>query len=179
LGGPLGNLIADAQLAATRGAGARIAFTNPFGIRDQLMPAESLAITFGQIYAVQPFFNTLVTTTLTGAQIKAVLEQGVDDEGPRQLLAPSAGFSYHFDPSRPAGERITRMTLDGKPVAPQAEYRVTTNSFLAGGKDGFTVFLDGSDPVSGEGDLDALEDWIGGVPLRELPQEERVIEDGS
>jgi len=176
LGGPLGNLITDAQLAATRGAGAQIAFTNPFGIRDQLVPADDGTVTFGQIYAVQPFFNTLVTKTLTGAELKAVLEQGLDSDGPEQLLAPSAGFGYRFDRSRPEGERITQMTLDGRPISPDAEYRVTTNSFLAGGKDGFTVFLKGRDAVTGGSDLDALEDWIGGVTVRQLPQDERVTE---
>jgi 5'-nucleotidase len=175
-GGPLGNLIADAQLAATRGAGAQIAFTNPYGIRDALVPAENGSVNFGQIYAVQPFFNTLVTQTLTGAQLKSVLEQGLASDGRFQLLAPSAGFSYRFDRSRPEGDRITQMTLDGEPLRADAEYRVTTNSFLAGGKDGFTVFLDGRDAVTGGSDLDALEDWIGSAAIREVPREERVIE---
>jgi len=176
LGGPLGNLIADAQLAATRGAGAQIALTNPFGIRDQLIPAADGAVTFGQIYAVQPFFNTLVTKTLTGVELKEVLEQGLDADGPEQLLSPSAGFSYAFVRSRAHGERIMRMELDGQPIRPEVEYRVTTNSFLAGGKDGFTVFLKGRDAVTGTSDLDALEDWIGSAPIRELPMEERVRE---
>jgi 5'-nucleotidase len=176
MGGSLGNLIADAQLAATRGASARIALTNPFGIRDRLMPAADGTVTFGQIYAVQPFSNTLVTKALTGAELKAVLEQGLDAEGPEQLLAPSAGFSYAFDRSRPLGERITRMELDGRPICLDAEYRVTTNSFLAGGKDGFTLFLKGRDAVTGASDLDALEEWIGGVEVRVVPEEQRVTE---
>ena len=176
LGGALGNLIADAQLAATRGAGAQIAFTNPFGIRDELVPAGEGDVTFGQIYAVQPFFNTLVTKTLTGAELKAALEQGLESDGPEQLLAPSAGFSYRFDRSRPEGERITQMILDGRPISAQGQYRVTTNSFLAGGKDGFAVFLEGRDAVTGGSDLDALEDWIGSVAIRTLPEEQRVTE---
>jgi 5'-nucleotidase len=174
MGGALGNLIADAQLAATRGAGAQIALTNPFGIRDQLVPGDDGAITFGQIYAVQPFFNTLVTFTLTGAELKSALEQGIGGGERLQLLAPSAGFSYNFDLSRRPGDRITALALDGRPIAPDAEYRITTNSFLAGGKDGFTVFLEGRDAVTGGSDLDALEDWIGAVDLRQLPEEQRV-----
>ncbi len=175
-GGALGNLIADAHLAATRGAGAQIAFTNPFGIRDGLVPGTDGTVTFGQIYAVQPFFNTLVTYTLTGAELKAVLEQGLDGDGPDQLLAPSADFSYSFDRSRPMGQRIARMALGGQEIDPTADYRITTNSFLAGGKDGFTMLLKGRDAVTGGSDLDALEDWIGGVAIRQIPTEERVIE---
>ncbi|MDG2002914.1 MAG: bifunctional metallophosphatase/5'-nucleotidase [Novosphingobium sp.] len=176
MGGPLGNLIADSQLAATRGAGARIALTNPFGIRDALLPASDGTVTFGQIYAVQPFYNTLITKTLTGKELKQVLEQGLDAEGPEQLLAPSSGFSYRFDRMQPEGERITRIILDGQPIDPDASYRVTTNSFLAGGRDGYTIFALGRDAVTGGSDLDALEDWIGGTSIRTLPQEQRVSE---
>jgi 5'-nucleotidase len=174
MGGPLGNLIADAQLAATRGAGARIALTNPLGIRGGLVPAQDGAVTFSQIFAVQPFYNTLVTKTLTGKELKAVLEQGLDSEGPEQLLAPSAGFSYGFNREQSDGERITRMMLDGEPISPDTPYRVTTNSFLAGGRDGFTIFAQGRSVVTGGSDLDALEDWIGGTSIRALPQDQRV-----
>ena len=93
-GGTLGNLIADAQLAASAGAGAQIAFMNPFGIRapHTLIPAADGSLTFGQIYAVQPFNNDLVTKTLTGAQIKAVLEQCFSGPDPISVLTPSQGL---------------------------------------------------------------------------------------
>ena len=81
-GGPLGNLIADSQLAATAGAGAQIAFMNPFGIRRSLNAAADGSVTFGDIYQVQPFNNELVTLTLTGADIKAILEEGFDTRAP-------------------------------------------------------------------------------------------------
>lgn len=178
-GGPLGNLIADAQLGATLGAGAQIAFTNPFGIRAPLDPAPGGAVTFGQLSGVQPFLNTLVTYTLSGAGLKDVLEQGLDTDGPEQLLAPSAGFAYGFDRSRAPGDRILRMTLMGEPIEPWRDYRITTNSFLAGGKDGFTALLKGRDAVIGGSDLDALESWIGAVDIRQLPMEERVTPEGS
>ena len=117
-GGPLGNLIADAQLAATRSAGAEIAFMNPFGIRAPIVPAADGTVTFGDIYLAQPFGSALVTETMTGAEIKAVLEQGFDDAGPEQALAPSAGFVYRFDRSKPVGSRIVSITLGGKPLDP-------------------------------------------------------------
>jgi len=173
-GGNLGNLIADAQLGATRGAGAQIALMNPFGIRAALVPAEGGAVTFGALFRVQPFDNTMVTMSLTGAELKAVLEQGFDDNGPHQWLAPSAGFEYRTDRSRPIGERIVAMTLDGRPIDPNATYRVTANNFLADGGDTFTLFAQARDKVIGESDIAALEGWVAGVPVRTVPEDARV-----
>ena len=173
MGGTLGNLIADAQLAATRSAGAQIAFMNPFGIRAALNPAEDGSVTFGMLYRIQPFDNTLVTMTLTGAQIRAVLEQGIDGAPTNQWLSPSAGFSYSYDMTRPVGDRITAMTLNGQPIDPNATYRVTTNSFLSDGGDSFVELKNGRDKVIGQSDVSALEDWVKAVALRHVPQELR------
>jgi 5'-nucleotidase len=175
-GGSLGNLIADAQLAATSGAGAQIALTNPFGIRATLTPHPDGSLTFGEVYAVQPFANTLVTQSLTGAELKAVLEQGFDAIGPEQVLAPSAGFTYRFDRARPIGERIAQMELNGRPIDPATTYRVTTNSFLANGGDTFTALTRQRDAVIGMTDVDALVAWLKTDRPRVVPQEERVTE---
>ena len=69
-----GRAVADGQLAATRANGAELAFMNPFGVRVSIVPAADGAVTFGQISATQPFNDTLVTISLTGAEIKEVLE---------------------------------------------------------------------------------------------------------
>lgn len=175
-GRTLAALIADSQLAATRAAGAQIAFMNPFGVRAPLVPASDGAVKFGDIYAVEPFNNMLITQSLTGAELKAALEQGFDDSGPEQALIPSAGFSYSFDRTRPLGDRITALRLDGRPINPAATYRVTTNSFLAQGGDSFTLFAKQRDAVIGVVDLDALQSWLEAVPLRAVPTEERVVE---
>lgn len=173
MGGTLGNLIADAQLAATRNAGAQIALMNPFGIRTGLNPAEDGSVTFGMLYRIQPFDNTLVTMSLTGAQLKTVLEQGLDGAPTNQWLAPSVGFAYRYDMSRPVGERITAMTLGGQPIDPAATYRVTTNSFLSDGGDSFTELVNGRDKVIGMADVAALEAWVGGDTVRTIPGELR------
>lgn len=173
-GGPLGNLIADAQLAATRSAGAEIAFMNPFGIRAPIVPAADGTVTFGDIYLAQPFGSALVTETMTGAEIKAVLEQGFDDAGPEQALAPSAGFVYRFDRSKPVGSRIVSITLGGKPLDPAARYRVTMNGFLALGGDGFSVFTGAREAVTGPTDIEALESYFRSAARLDVPQEERV-----
>jgi 5'-nucleotidase len=173
-GGPLGNLIADAQLSATRSAGAQIALTNPFGIRAGLEPSTDGAVTFGQLYNVQPFGNELITQSMTGAEIRAVLEQGLDGEGPEQILAASAGFTWRYDRSRPVGQRVLSVTLNGEELRDDATYRVTTNSFLAGGGDGFTLFARQRDGSRGMTDLDALAAWVQGPAPRAIPLEERA-----
>jgi 5'-nucleotidase len=172
-GGPLGNLIADAQLAATLGAGAQITFMNPFGIRRSLGAAADGSVTFGDIYQVQPFNNELVTLTLTGADIKAVLEQGFDAQAPEQVLTPSHGFIFTYDRSRPIGSRIVSMTLDGAPIDPARDYRVTVSMFLANGGDSFTAFRNGRNRTIGGLDIAALEAWLQAVPPRVAPSEPR------
>lgn len=173
-GGTLGNLIADSQLAATRKAGADIALMNPFGIRTTLVPDKDGVVRFGDIYRVQPFSNVLFTQTLTGAQVKAVLEQGLDDDGPWQALAPSANVRYTIDVTKPVGSRVTSLTIGGRPVVPAKAYRVTVNQFLALGGDTFTQLAGKPDQVQGQNDLDALRDWIAAVPVRTVPAEARV-----
>ena len=172
----LGNLIADAQLFATRDAGARIALMNNSGVRAAILPAEDGTVTFGDIYAAQPFGNTLVTKTFTGAQLLALLEQQFDDEGFVQTFSVSEGFALSYDMGRPAGGRVVSATLDGKPIDPAASYRVTMNSFLAAGGDSFTVFAQGSDAVTGPVDLDAMEAYLRAVEIRALPETGRVTD---
>jgi 5'-nucleotidase len=173
----LGNLIADVQLAATRAptrGGAQIALMNNTGIRADLVPAADGAVTFGQIFAVQPFANTLVTKSFTGKQLRALLEQQFDGQSFDQAFSPSAGFSFAFDLARPLGSRVFEVTLDGAPIDDARNYRVTMNSFLAGGGDSFTVFREGTETVNGAVDLDATEDWLRASPDRAFPALGRV-----
>lgn len=157
----LGDVIADAQLAATRDVkdgGAVIALTNPGGIRTDIVPKENSAVSYGELFASQPFRNRLVTMTLTGRQLKDMLEQQwLDPKRPR-ILQVSNGFSYTWDASKALGERILadKMTLNGRPIEPAANYRVTLNDYLAVGGDGFTIAKQGASPQYGGYDADAL-----------------------
>jgi 5'-nucleotidase len=157
----LGDIIADAQLAVTRAAtkgGAVIAFTNPGGVRTEIAKKEDGTVSYADVFASQPFRNQLVTLTLTGKQIKDMLEQQwVDPKRPR-ILQVSKGFTYVWDNARPYGDRVIadRMSLNGEPIDPAANYRVTVNSFLSVGGDGFTVLKDGTAPQFGGYDVDAL-----------------------
>ncbi len=172
----LGNLIADAQLAGTRGAGAQIALMNNSGIRVSLDPDDGKNVSYGDIYAIQPFGNLLITRSYTGAQLLALLEQQFDGEGFMQTFSVSEGLAMAYDLRRPSGSRVTSVTLDGQPIDPAATYRVTMNSFLAAGGDSFTMFQEGTDSVAGPVDLDAMEEYLRAVPVRQLPPVGRITE---
>jgi 5'-nucleotidase len=157
----LGDIIADAQLAATSADGkgaAVIAFTNPGGIRADIAKKQDGAVSYGDLFASQPFRNQLVTLTLTGSQIRTMLEQQwLDPKRPR-FLQLSKGFNYAWDGAKPYGERVIadRMSLNGARIDPSMNYRVTVNNFLALGGDGFAALKDGTAQRFGVYDVDAL-----------------------
>jgi 5'-nucleotidase len=181
----LGDVIADAQLAATASAGfgdAEIAFMNPGGIRDDLIAAETPGneeigeVTYGEAFSVQPFGNSLVTMTLTGTQIDTLLEQQFDNPGPgtSRILQVSAGFTYAWSASAPAGSKVdpSSIMLNGEAVVSTASYRVTVNSFMADGGDNFFVLPDGTDRLGGEVDIDGLVTYFGSnSPVARGPQD--------
>ncbi|MEO8320862.1 MAG: bifunctional metallophosphatase/5'-nucleotidase [Bradyrhizobium sp.] len=161
----LGDVVADAQLAATAtmaSGGAVIAFTNPGGVRTDIARKDNGAVTFADLFASQPFRNQLVTLTLTGQQIKDVLEQQWTDPKRPRILQVSKGFGYAWDNAKGSGERIIaeRMSLNGQPIDPAARYRVTVNNFLAVGGDGFTALRDGTELQTGVYDSDALDTYF-------------------
>jgi 5'-nucleotidase len=176
---PLGDVIADAQLAWTKSANAQIALMNPGGIRADLVFANSPGgeppgkVTFGECFTVQPFNNLVVTQVLTGAQLKEVLEQqfvGFAGQTVQRILQVSAGFTYSYDSTRPAGERVSDMRLGGTAIDPAASYRVTSNDFLANGGDGFTKLTAGTGRVTAPGfDVDALVAYLTAGPVAPGP----------
>jgi 5'-nucleotidase len=179
----MGDLIADAQLAATSSAstGAAVAaFMNPGGVRSDLAAGD---VTFGESFTVQPFGNSLVTLTLTGSQLLEVLkEQWCGQESPKILL-PSAGVHYSYSAAAAAGlsgqpcagapNPVTGLAINGTAVDPGASYRITVNSFLADGGDSFAALRDGTDRLGGSVDTDALEAYLApslsGAPISPPP----------
>jgi len=161
---PAGRLVADAQLAATRESGAQIAFTNTGGLRSNLQPRRPDGnVTFGDVFTLQPFGNTLVTMTLTGAQLKALLESQWRGTPARpHFLQPSATLNYAWREDAAAGERVVAETIriDGRPWQRDAQYRVTVNSYLAAGGDRFRIFVDGTERSGGPLDVDALAQYL-------------------
>ena len=177
---PLGDVIADAQLARTTGEGAQIALMNPGGIRADF-DAEASAggeangeITYGEAFTVQPFNNLVVTQTFTGAQLKEVLEQqfiGYNGQTSTKILQVSAGFTYSWSASAAVGSKISNLALNGTPIDPAASYKITTNDFLANGGDGFSSLTAGTGRVTAPGfDVDALVAYLGaGAPVAPGP----------
>ncbi|GAA1844693.1 5'-nucleotidase C-terminal domain-containing protein [Microbacterium koreense] len=168
----LGNFVADVQLwaAQQRFSDVQIAFMNPGGLRADLAYASSGAndpdgnVTYAEAAAVQPFANTLVTMSLTGEQIAALLEeqwQPAAASRPFLKLGVSDGLTYVTDYAAAAGSRVTNLRLDDQPVDPAATYRIVTNSFLASGGDNFGTFAAGTARAdSGLIDLSAMVDYL-------------------
>jgi 5'-nucleotidase len=158
---PLGDIIADAMLAATRAqadGGAAVAFTNPGGIRADILKTGDGRVSYADLFASQPFRDQVVTLTLTGKQLKDMLEQQWLNQSRPRILQVSRGFTYTWDEARPPGERVIadRMMLDGQIVDPARSYRITVNNYLSVGGDGFTVLKQGTDQQFGVYDVDAL-----------------------
>lgn len=174
----LGNLIADAHLFATAApdkGGAVIAFNNPGSLRASLIPGPDGNVSYGDLFKVQPFQNELITMTLTGTQIKAVLEQQFAGERPR-ILGVSKGFSYTWDNKRPTGDKVLRasLKLNGTALQPDLQYRVTTNSFIAGGSEGLSIFREGTERQTGMLDLEALATYLSAQSPYSPPAQERI-----
>lgn len=174
---PAGRLIADAQLAATRDAGAQIALMNPGGVRTALRPGAGGQLTYGDLFTTQPFYNNLVTLTLTGAELQALLERQWQGQPMPRVLQVSRGFTYAWDAAAPPGRRVVpgSLHLDGRPVAGDEPLRITVNSFLAAGGDLFDGFKAGRDRRTGPMDIDALEAFVrdGRAVPDEAPRIER------
>lgn len=169
----LGDVIADGQLAATADPAlgeAVVAFMNPGGIRADLTYAGSPAgegdgnVTYGEMFTVQPFGNSMVTMTLTGAQIERLLEEQFAGctLATARVLQVSAGFTYTWVASGPVCDKVNPATimLNGVVIDPAASYRVTVNSFLADGGDSFPILTQGTNRLGGAVDTDAFEAYF-------------------
>jgi 5'-nucleotidase len=163
---PLGNLIADAQLAdtstVTDGKTPVAAFMNPGGIRDDLV-AQNGAVTYGAAFTVQPFNNYLVSMDMTGTQIKALLEQqfsGANQQSNKVLQV--AGITYTWNPAAAPGSKVVAgsIKIAGQPLADGTTYRIVTNNFLSDGGDGFGEFATAQNKFFGGLDIDAFANYL-------------------
>ncbi|MEO5685802.1 MAG: bifunctional metallophosphatase/5'-nucleotidase [Burkholderiaceae bacterium] len=190
---PAGDLIADGQLMATQPAalgGAQIAFMNAGGVRSpgfvSAAASYPYALTYGDAFTVQPFGNSLVTLTLTAAQLKALLEQqfsGCNGQTANRVMQTSNGLKYTWSASAAACSKIVDVTFTptdvtqvppvatGAPIVvvsggvvlnPTRTFRVTVNNFMATGGDGLTTLLGGTNSLGGAQDIDALVAYLAG-----------------
>ena len=177
---PLGLVVADAQWHATRdpkAGGSELALMNPGGLRaDLIRDPGTRNITYSQLFAAQPFGNTLVVMTLTGRQLRQLLEQQfpADPKEPARVLFPSSSLQYSYDLKRPAGQRVSDVSVAGKSLDDSRSYRVTVNSFLAAGGDRFTTLREGTDTVGGPVDVVALENYLAAHPDLTAPDLGRI-----
>lgn len=162
----LGNLVAEMQLQALQEEQygfPEVAFMNPGGLRTDILAGD---VTYKELFDVQPFGNTANAITMTGADIKQVLEEQFPkaDRTTQLWLGTSEGFSYSYDPARPTGSKIDpcSITLDGKVLDPAGNYRVAVNNFLIAGGDGFSGFKNGTAGVTGPVDVDTSVEYFEG-----------------
>jgi len=160
----LGNLIADAQRTAM---GSDIALMNAGGIRADLMAGQ---VTWGDLFTVQPFNNDLVRMQLTGQQLVDVLNQQWLGQPYARIMKPS-GIRYSWTDGDGNADTlddnhvvVSSILVNGSPINLDASYSVTVNSFMAAGGDNYTVFAQGTERVVGPVDLDALVEFIQGLP---------------
>src|SRR5450756_1501343 len=125
-------------------------------IRDR--PGE---VTFGEAFAVQPFSNNMVTMTMTGDQLKRLLESQYQASGSCTKLQISNKFTYTVTPLAPVNSRISLIKIDGVDVVPTTNYRISTNNFLADGGDGCPIFKEGTNRLAGMIDLDTFVAYFG------------------
>jgi 5'-nucleotidase len=167
---PMGDVIADAMLAATKPSdfgSAVAAFMNSGGVRSSILynqisggeqPGE---VTYGEAFNVQPFGNTLVVKTCTGQQLYDVLNQQFNNPavGSNRIMLPSGNVQYTWDN---ATKKVVDGTLkfSGVAVDKGTSYRVAMNNFMADGGDGYTVFSSCTQPLGGEVDLDAFTRYL-------------------
>ncbi|MFF3753872.1 bifunctional metallophosphatase/5'-nucleotidase [Streptomyces sp. NPDC002018] len=178
---PLGDVIADAQLAGTAAAdkgGAQLAFMNPGGIRADLVYAASGAegdgvVTYGEAFTVQPFTNMMNVLDLTGAQIVTALQQQVSGSNAAspKILQVSEGFTYTLDMTKTGADRVLTdsVRLNGEALDPAKTYRVAMNEFLGGGGDGFAVLAEGKNKLVGPSDLDLFNAYLAANSTAQSP----------
>jgi 5'-nucleotidase len=178
---PLGDLIADAQLAGLAPAdkgGAQLALMNPGGIRSDLVYQASGSegdgvVTYGEAYTVQPFTNMMNVVDLTGAQLITALQQQVSgaNEASPKILQVSEGFTYTLDLTKTGADRIVvdSVKLNGEAIDPSKSYRVAMNEFLAGGGDGFSVLKEHTNKLVGASDLDVFNAYLAANSSAEAP----------
>ncbi|MEN6396900.1 MAG: bifunctional metallophosphatase/5'-nucleotidase [Methanoregula sp.] len=153
----LGDIVADGLRTAMH---ADVAFVTTGSVRADIRQGN---ITWGDLYAVQPFAGTVCVMNLTGGQVRDVLEQQWQSPLPPHNLAVS-GFTYSYGERKPAGSRVVDVRVNGIPLDTATTYRAAMVDYLSTGGDGYTVFTKGTGVVSGPSDIDALVSYIGSLP---------------
>ena len=175
----LGNLIADAQWSATAApdrGNSDFALMNPGGVRaDLIVHAAGGEVSYGQIFSIQPFGNTLVVKSYTGYQVKELLEQQYSVVNKPRVLFPSAQLRYTVDLKQVPGQRVSDIQIKGEALQLSKVYRITMNSFLSTGGDGYSLLTQGTDSLGADVDVDALSNYLQQHPGIEPAPTNRIL----
>ncbi|NQW00064.1 MAG: 5'-nucleotidase C-terminal domain-containing protein [Rhodospirillales bacterium] len=145
----MGNLIADALRAGVK---ADVAITNGGGIRGDKIYAAGSTLTRKDILGELPFGNVTVLIELSGADLRAALENGVSKIEDKAGRFPQvSGLAFTYDAKAAAGSRVTAVTVAGKPIDPAATYKVATSEYMLGGGDGYSSLQNGKTLVDASG----------------------------
>lgn len=154
---PLGNLVAD---AFRRAAGAQASIVNNGSIRRGLPGGP---VNYGVLYEMQPFQNAMFRVEVTGAQLRAALENAVSSGRP---TAHVSGMTVAYDSAAPQGSRIRSVRLDdGRELGDADRVTLALTEFMAQGGERYTSLAAGRRTATGQVDLNVLIDY-----LRSLPQ---------
>lgn len=160
-----GNLVADAQLAFGKKRGAAdLAMTNSGGIRADLAVEKGRAVTLSDLFAIQPFGDVLVAVTITGAQLHELVRRQLPKRPGAASLQISHNVNYQWSQAEGAVPVLESLTVDGKPVEPERDYRVVASTYLADGGDNFSALRQGRNRQVLGADVDALTEWLVGNP---------------
>lgn len=133
----LGDFVTDAMIKAT---GADVAITNGGGIRESIAAGN---ITKGDVLTVFPFTNFAVTLEVKGSVIKDALEHGLSEAPNSAGKFPQiGGMVVKYDATKPAGQRVSEITIKGEAYDPEKTYTLVTNDFMAIGGDGYEMLKD-------------------------------------
>ena len=166
----LGNLAADAMretIHTPDGNPVDIGMINAGGMRADLEPGSDGTITYKQSYDVMPFSNELGYVTIKGSDVKDALEEqwktNLNSQNSRPLLklGLSKNVQYTYDASKPYGERITSLLVNGAPIDMNKEYTVGSVTFLLAGGDTFPALTRGTKTVLGNLDRDKFNEYLG------------------
>jgi 5'-nucleotidase len=162
----LADMICDAMLWKSAAEDTQICIVNGGGIRASIPAGD---VSMGQVLEVLPFGNQIATLGLKGSDVLAALEHGLSGYEEQAGAFPQVGgMRYTFDPSQPAGARITGVQVKGadggyRTLDPDVVYKLTSNEYLRGGGDGYDIFVTNAiDPYDGGALLsDAVAEYIG------------------
>jgi 5'-nucleotidase len=157
---PVGNLVVDAQRIMS---GADFAITNSGGVREALKPSKNEkgedVFTWGSAYAVQPFGNQIKVVSLTGNQMKEVLNQQWQDPK-RDMFLQISGFKYTYERTDKGTKVVDMFLADGSKMDLNKTYTIAANEFLIGGGDKFTAFTQSKPVRAYKTDTETFTEYI-------------------